>query len=121
MKVVSKIFCFCLRYTKNGEGKRRGGQRKRNRIAEKKAGESQLYDSWQYNSMGWDGEGKGSVLHQKSKQKSSKNGLNKGKMNEIMRERLTQRQCFWVLLILFLINRQNREGIVQVAVIFLSF
>ena len=116
MKVVSKIFCFCLRYTKNGEGKRRGRQRKRNRIAEKKAGESQLYDSWQYNSMGWDGEGKGGVLHQKSK-----NGLNKGKMNEIMRERLTRRQCFWVLLILFLINRQNREDIVQVAVIFLSF
>lgn len=121
MKVVSKIFCFCLRYTKNGEDKRRGGQRKRNRIAEKKAGESQLHDSWQYNSMGWDGEGKGGVLPQKSKQKSSKNGLNKGKMNESMRERLTRRQCFWVLLILFLINRQNREGVVQVAVIFLSF
>lgn len=70
---------------------------------------------------GGHGEGKGGVLPQKSKQKSSKNGLNKGKMNEGMRERLTQRQCFWVLLILFLINRQNREGIVQVAVIFLSF
>lgn len=121
MKVVSKIFCFCLRYTKNGEDKRRGRRRKRNQIAEKKAGESQLYDSWQYNSMGWEGEGKGGVLPQKSKQKSSKNGLNKGKMNEGMRERITQRQCFWVLLILFLINRQNREGIVQVAVIFLSF
>ena len=71
--------------------------------------------------MGWDGEGKGGVLHQKSKQKNRKNGLNKGKMNESMRERLTRRQCFWVLLILFLINRQNGEGIVQVAVIFLSF
>ena len=71
--------------------------------------------------MGWDGEGKESVLHQKSKQKSSKNGLNKGKMNENMRERLTRRQCFWVLLILFLINRQNGEDSVQVAVIFLSF
>ena len=58
--------------------------------------------------MGWDEEGKGGVLPQKNKQKSSKNGLNKGKMNESMRERLTRRQCFWVLLILFLINRALR-------------
>jgi len=67
LKVISKIFCFCLRYTKNGEGKRRGRLRKRNQIAEKKAGELQLHDFWQYNGMGWDREGKGSVLHQKSK------------------------------------------------------